>query len=261
MSEDGSSSKAVPKPKSRVSGLVVVAAAVVVVIVLLTVARPLLPGGDSAGSQARDFASDRYAKLVVEVDWLVEGGTDHKPTQAVLTFLQQRLSERLTKPGGIVVQFGNAITAAHASYGVSELRQVESANRAARTGGDTAAMYLLFANHYAASASTIGVAYSGSAAAIFGGTIDDASTFAVSSEAIERITTLHEVGHLLGLVNLGTPMVTPHEDAAHPGHSASEDSVMYWAVEGTDIISLFFGGAPDNFDANDIADLRAIGGR
>jgi hypothetical protein len=57
-------------------------------------------------------------------------------------------------------------------------------------------------------------------------------------------------------------MVTPHEDAAHPGHSTNRDSVMYWQAEGTDVVSLFLqGGAPDDFDANDIADLRAIGGR
>jgi len=36
---------------------------------------------------------------------------------------------------------------------------------------------------------------------------------------------------------------------------------MYWEVEGGSVVGLIQSGkAPDNFDANDIADLRAIGG-
>jgi hypothetical protein len=258
-----------PKSSGRTARRVQLAALAVLVVVLtatLLVVGPFSLGDGAAGSRASDFASSHYPKLVVEVDWMVDGAKDYRPSSVVLSFLQQRLDERLSKPGGIVVQLGDAIPVSKASYNSGDLRAVESAHRGNRTGGDTAAIYLLFANTYAApssgAGSVVGVAYSGSAIAIFAQTIQDASSFAVTTDAIERITVVHEAGHLLGLVNIGTPMVTPHEDPAHRGHSVNEHSVMYWAVEGADVVGMILGGtAPDNFDANDIADLRSIGGK
>lgn len=43
----------------------------------------------------------------------------------------------------------------------------------------------------------------------------------------ERAVLIHEVGHALGLVNKGTPMVADHADPDAPGHSANPESVMY----------------------------------
>lgn len=261
-----------PTPKrgsGRTARRVQLAALAVLVVVLtatLLVVGPFALGDGSAGSRASDYASGRYAKLVVEVDWMTDGAKSYQPSALVLSFLQQRLEERLTKPGGIVVQLGNAVPATRTSYGIGDIRAVEGANRASHTGGDTAAMWIIFANSYAVAGTgggqVIGVAYSGTAIAVFAQTIESASTFAVTTDAIEKVTLVHEAGHLLGLVNLGTPMVTPHEDAAHRGHSSNEHSVMYWAVEGSDVVGMFLGGgAPDDFDANDKADLHAIGGK
>jgi hypothetical protein len=69
----------------------------------------------------------------------------------------------------------------------------------------------------------------------------------------------HELGHLLGLVDL--VLDTGREDPEHPGHSRSRDSVMFWAVESDLIGSLLGGGPPTVFDAADRADLVAIGRR
>ena len=248
---------------ARRGGLYAVGAVIIVVLAALVYVGPMGGTEGTPGSRARDYASSSYAKLVVEVDWLAGAGSDYRPSASVLSYLQTELSDRLTKPGGIVVQYGAAIALTKDSYSPADLREVERAHRELRTGGDTAAIWVLFANRYAASANVAGVAYSGSAVAVFAQTIDDASTFAVAAETIERVTLLHEAGHLLGLVNGGTPMVTPHEDAAHRGHSSNDASIMYWAVE-SDVVSTILGGRVDlnnPFDANDIADLRAVGGR
>ncbi len=222
--------------------------------------------GGTVGSEARDFVSDKYPKLIVEVDWMVENGKSFQPSGAVLAFLKQRLDERLNKPGGVTVSLGNEIQAAKSAYGTADLREVESKERSTHTSGDTASIWIVFATRSADAATgsgqVIGIAYSGSSAAVFGATVEDHATFLVGADLIEKVTVVHEVGHLLGLVNGGTPMVTPHEDTAHPRHSTSTHSVMYWQVEGTDVISLLSGnGAPDNFDSNDIADLQGIGGK
>lgn len=49
---------------------------------------------------------------------------------------------------------------------------------------------------------------------------------------VEQSTMVHEMGHALGFVNLGVPMVNPHEDTAHPGHTTNPNCVMYWQNEG-----------------------------
>lgn len=52
----------------------------------------------------------------------------------------------------------------------------------------------------------------------------------VSQRYVEQGTVVHEVGHAIGLVNLGLPMVTDHEDGSHVHHTTDTDCVMYWAV-------------------------------
>ena len=69
---------------------------------------------------------------------------------------------------------------------------------------------------------------------------------------------MHEFGHLLGLVNLVYQSPVDHEDPDHPGHSNNEDSVMYWAVESSDISNIFSGQLPDEFDQDDLDDLAGL---
>ncbi|HEY0356753.1 MAG TPA: hypothetical protein VGC29_11140, partial [Flavisolibacter sp.] len=71
----------------------------------------------------------------------------------------------------------------------------------------------------------------------------------------------HEVGHLLGLVDIGSPMQTPHKDADHGSHCNNNSCLMYYASETTDILGLLLTGNIPGLDANCIADLRANGGK
>lgn len=81
------------------------------------------------------------------------------------------------------------------------------------------------------------------------------------SPVVERAVLVHEVGHILGLVNNGVPMVRPHEDPESPHHSRNTESVMYHAVDGGEALlaTLAEGFAPPHqFDADDLADMRAF---
>lgn len=74
---------------------------------------------------------------------------------------------------------------------------------------------------------------------------------------------LHEVGHVLGLVNNGAPMVRAHEHAKYRHHSSNPDSVMFEGVEGgPDAAARWFEDHgtiyPIKFDADDLADLAAV---
>ena len=49
---------------------------------------------------------------------------------------------------------------------------------------------------------------------------------------VEQTTLVHELGHAVGLVDNGLPMVTDHLDAEHGAHCVHDDCVMFWANEG-----------------------------
>jgi hypothetical protein len=225
-----------------------------------------LPGSDNVGSRARDIVSSAtFARLHVEVDWMEESGESYQPNAGVLSFLQQRLEAVVSKPGGVTVALSNSITATQASYSTDDLRTLERTHRNEQPGGDRMTVWLLFATVSSLSTGggvVAGIAYAGSSCAVFAKTLQESAGVLQPRQPMDEAVALHELGHLMGLVNLGTAMVTPHEDGAHPGHSSNPDSVMYWQVEGAGLFDLIRGGgAPDDFDANDRADLRAIGGR
>jgi hypothetical protein len=102
----------------------------------------------------------------------------------------------------------------------------------------------------------LGISPRGDLSAVFVDQVDAAATGLVSSATIERAVAVHELGHLLGLVDLF--LATGRADPAHPGHSTDRRSVMYWAVESSVVGDLLTGGPPQDFDAADLADLDRI---
>jgi len=82
-----------------------------------------------------------------------------------------------------------------------------------------------------------------------------------ASTGQQLITTVivHELGHLLGLVDLylDRGRADTRNDPARGGHSSNPGSVMYYAVDPS-LFGSVFGGASDRFDAQDEQDLAAI---
>jgi hypothetical protein len=80
---------------------------------------------------------------------------------------------------------------------------------------------------------------------------------------LERAVLLHEMGHSLGLVDCGLPMVRDHVDRGHPCHSSSQRSVMWWQLhENLDAAWVMARGAEATdpvwtFDEDDLADVAA----
>jgi hypothetical protein len=70
----------------------------------------------------------------------------------------------------------------------------------------------------------------------------------------------HEIGHILGLVDNGLPMVEDHLDPDHRAHDINEDCLMFWAYERTAVV----GRAQDEeteplgFDDACLADIAAV---
>lgn len=79
-----------------------------------------------------------------------------------------------------------------------------------------------------------------------------------SRPQVEQAIVVHEVGHALGLVDNGVPVVQDHLDEAHGKHCDNQQCVMYWSNEGPSGASGLFGGASVTeivFDQDCIQDI------
>ncbi len=102
----------------------------------------------------------------------------------------------------------------------------------------------------------IGVSVRSDVAAVFSDKVADAAGVLGNPAAVEDAVSMHEVGHVLGLVDLF--LNTGRQDPDHPGHSPNKSSVMYYAVESTLIGTILSGGPPRDFDQADLDDLTRI---
>lgn len=221
-------------------------------------------GGSSAGfdddgglgSMVRTYLrSSPATKLVVEVDYVAR----RAPSSRALSHMKGVLEEVADKPGGIRVSPGNEIADGRDRWSIGEIKALEKQHRSARSGGDTATMWIVYLDgRYADQEGALGVAYSASAAAIFRDRIGDATTALIDASAIERAVITHEAGHILALINIGYQSEIDHEDPDHPKHSKNRESVMFYAVEDVSIANILGGGPPATFDEADKADLEML---
>lgn len=210
---------------------------------------PALDASGPPGSFAPDILG---AARSGRVEVRVSSQSGREPRQRTLDHLAQVLRS-VTGGKDVVVTGGPPITPRD-SWSAADLR---AAAGQVDQGGGTAVIRLLYVGgRFADADGVLGVAVRGDAAAVFSDEVDAAGSPLVGGAAIEDAVTVHELGHLLGLVDLH--LSTGREDPEHPGHSRNRRSVMYWAVESTLVADVLSGGPPREFDDDDLADLQRI---
>lgn len=97
------------------------------------------------------------------------------------------------------------------------------------TGSEQIANVIFIKGSYMGESTVLGIHFSGyKVAFIFKDNLKRFSGGTAFLRHIEQATVVHELGHVVGLVNNGLPMVQNHEDAVHPHHSLDSDDIMYW---------------------------------
>ena len=181
----------------------------------------------------------------------------------------------LSLPEGISIVDGDALATpadADHAYTQAELDALVVAHRGTPAADEALVTALYLDGHYAGEGddgAVLGLAFGGDAIALFadrlkescGATGPKAKTVCAVTEAG---VVLHEFGHLLGLVNDGTPMVAAHQDSEHGAHCTNPDCIMYYTNDRKGFAELIGKRVQQGnedvtaFDESCLADLKAI---
>lgn len=186
-----------------------------------------------------------FTKVILEVVYFDK--LSPPPTYADLDYLKSKILCYCHKDAVIIVVEPpkSAMVVGTLLWDTSVLVGAEKRFFDLNSAGDTVVVHIFYVpGYYLPSVTTLGLAYGDHAFALF------RNSFGQSQE---RGVLLHEFGHLVGLVNTGTPCQSVHEetDPLHKLH-CKNDCVMHWCSPDSQ--------TPD-FDEACKEDLRANGGR
>jgi hypothetical protein len=213
-----------------------------------------------AGASANEILSAaKYNSLKIEIQYM----PGFAPDPNAVAHVQAMLNNYINKPGGIIIETRQVAATSGTSLNLAQVRNIEETNRTAFTTGGQIALYILYTNGDYEDNRVLGISYRNTSIVIFGKTIHDNSggLGQTSRTKLEATVIEHELGHLLGLVDLGSAMQINHKDAAHGNHCNNNNCLMYYASETTDILGFLLTGNIPSFDANCAADLHANGGK
>jgi hypothetical protein len=192
----------------------------------------------------RYIRGDRAGRLVIEVD-AVQG---FAPYDSVKPRLVDGLESLLDKPSGVEVVMDETLDSRGEDYAWSDEELFELAEQTfnLEVPDGTVKMHALFVDGHRESDSggqvTLGLAWAHRHMAIYKESLQGSCTGGLGAieeqlcRDAEKAIWTHEVGHTIGLVDNGLPMVTDHRDPDHGPHDESDECVMYWAYENDAVV-------------------------
>lgn len=212
------------------------------------------------GASANEILSDiKFKSLKVEIQYM----SGFEPNSSSLIHLHNLLSSVVSKPAGVNFETKEIPASASTQLTISQILEIENNNRTSFSTGDQFVIYILFTNGNFTDNNVLGAAYRNSSIVVFGKNIKDNSGSLGQPGRVKLETTVieHEIGHILGLVDVGSTMQTNHKDAAHGNHCNNTGCLMYYTADTKDILGFLITGNTPSFDSNCMADLRANGGK
>lgn len=219
----------------------------------------------SLGTSGKELIDDaKFTSMRVEVAYV----TGFAPSPATLTNLKSFLQQRTHKPDGITIVSRAVPSSGKAPFTINEIADIEKEIRTTFNAGDEIAVFIYFADgsneNDTSNKKVVGSAFRNTSMVIYAGTVNSISGRVNGPDKVTVESTVihHEFGHLFGLVNLGTPLQTAHEDNVSKGHCTVEGCLMNANVQfGVDLIDMVDDNNIPHFDEKCLRDLRAIGGK
>jgi len=190
----------------------------------------------ATGSSANDIlANTNFDKLQVEIAF-VQG---FRPTDEALNQFQAFL-QQFTFKENIELVFTELPSPNKESLDLNEdIAPLELENRTVYNDGSTLGIYIYFADAPSEGDDldeglvTLGAVYRNTSMVIFEETVRTLSgrSLLITNADVESATLNHEFGHLLGLVNLGSPPVNAHEDTEAESHCNVDPCLMRAELE------------------------------
>ena len=216
----------------------------------------------TSGPELLDDAE--FTSMRVEVVYV----TGYEPSQATINNLKSFLQQRTHKPEGITILTRAVASSGKAPFSINEIAEIEKDVRTTFNTGDEIAVFIYFAdgNHEndTSSKKVVGSAYRNTSMVIYAATVKSISGRVNGPDKVTVESTVihHEFGHLFGLVNLGAPLQTAHEDDVSKGHCDVDGCLMNANVQfGVDLVDMVDDNNIPHFDGKCLLDLQAIGGR
>lgn len=192
---------------------------------------PNIENNRPLGTSAADILGQSdFSSLTIE---LVYTNSFRPETSSILGF-KNFIEGLVNKPGGVQYVERVIPDQAGAPFSIAEIRAIEDANRTFFTEGDNLAVYVFFSNGASESDTdnsvTLGTAYRNTSIVIYQKTLE----FITQTDPdvlpiLEQTTLNHEMGHLMGLVNIQNDDIHPvHEDPDSNKHCVHEDCLMYY---------------------------------
>lgn len=200
-----------------------------------------------------DMATVLLGRDITQASIEIDATDGEALTGQARSALQSQLAEHGSKSVSLVD--GNTVPEQDV-YTTASLRSIMESHRSNWSTPDRVGVYVMVLSGRHEDEGVVGVSFNATGFAIFSERLRG-GLLGLNYATYEEAVTVHELGHLFGLVNL-TGHGAFHEDPSHKKHSANSGSVMYWAVESTVVGEVFTGGPPRDFDADDEQEMAAI---
>ena len=220
------------------------------------------------GASANDILSDsKYKNMEIEIAYV----NGFAPTEAAISEFVALLNQHAHKDN-IGLTYKELASPYKDSLSIKEISDLETKNRTVYTNGDTLGLYIYFSDASSDSDKpdenlvTLGAVYRNTSMVIYEATIRKLASrsILISTEEVEAATLSHEAGHLLGLVNIGSPSVNDHQDPEADSHCNIPGCLMRAELQfGSGMAKMLTAknGNTAGFGVECLRDLRANGGR
>jgi len=217
------------------------------------------------GFSSNELVSDeKFTSLKIEIVYV----TGFQPTQTTLDNLKIFLGNRTFKQDGISINTRAVPSSNKAPFDINEIAQIEADERTAYNAGDEIAVFIYFADGSSENdtntKTVLGTSFRNTSMVIYGKTVQFLADHSSNLErsTVESTVINHEFGHLFGLVNMGTPMQSNHEDTESNGHCSVTNCLMAATFQfGGSMMNVFDNNTIPVLDDLCIGDLQANGGR